>query len=307
MLRFSSFVVDTLFAACFLFLFSSCEKKPQVIQDATPSKIVSFAPSITETLFALGLDQRVAGVTRFCSYPSAVSELPRVGGYTDPNYEALLRISPDLVIVLREHDKLIRFLDKHSIRHLTVSNESVEEIVESFRMIARVCDVEKRGDSLAGTVERRFGTGGEKEDRPSVLLCVDREAPGSGRIAKVFAAGPRSFYNDIIEASGGDNVLRDSLQSYMALSLEGIVRFSPDIIIDISASYRKDLPGGMEQDWAVLKGVDAVDKGEVHCLVGDYLTVPGPRIRLVLEQFSSIVSDWRERAGNAGEDTDVDD
>ncbi|MFW6244806.1 MAG: helical backbone metal receptor, partial [Fibrobacterota bacterium] len=157
MLRFSSFVVDTLFAACFLFLFSSCEKKPQVIQDATPSKIVSFAPSITETLFALGLDQRVAGVTRFCSYPSAVSELPRVGGYTDPNYEALLRISPDLVIVLREHDKLIRFLDKHSIRHFTVSNESVEEIVESFRMIARVCDVEKRGDSLAGTVKRRLG------------------------------------------------------------------------------------------------------------------------------------------------------
>lgn len=305
MLRISNFVLTALFAACFPLLFSGCEKKPQVSQDGTPSKIVSFAPSITEILFALGLDQRVAGVTRFCSYPPGVSELPRVGGYTDPNYEALLRISPDLVIVLKEHDKLIRFLDKHSIRHLSVSNESVKEIIESFRIIARVCGAEVKGDSLAGTLARRFDTGNELESRPSVLLCVDRETPGSGTVAKVFAAGPRSFYNEIIEASGAENVLRDSLQSYMALSLESIVRFSPDIIIDISASYRKNPPDGMEKDWAVLKGVDAVGNGGVYCLFGDYLTVPGPRISLVLEQFRLIVSDWRKRSGNTGVISDV--
>ena len=73
---------------------------PAAADDAAPQRIVSLAPSLTETLFALGLGDRVVGVTRFCAYPPEVLELPRVGGHLDPNFEAIVSLEPDLVVAI---------------------------------------------------------------------------------------------------------------------------------------------------------------------------------------------------------------
>ena len=78
----------------------SGEDELQVHEDAAtappPQRIVSLAPSLTETLFALGLGERVVGVTRYCAHPPEALELPKIGGYLDPSYEALLSLQPDL-------------------------------------------------------------------------------------------------------------------------------------------------------------------------------------------------------------------
>jgi ABC-type Fe3+-hydroxamate transport system substrate-binding protein len=65
-----------------------------------PQRIVSLAPSLTETLFALGVGERVVGVTRYCSHPAEALELPKIGGHLDPNFEAIVRLEPDLVVAI---------------------------------------------------------------------------------------------------------------------------------------------------------------------------------------------------------------
>ena len=276
----------------------SCGQKPSFTQDRTQLSIVSFLPSVTEILYELGLGENVSGVTQFCKYPEQAAQKSKVGGYTDPNYEAVLRLRPDLVILLRGNTVLTRFLDKHSIRHISVGNDSVEEIIESVLIIAKACGVAQRGDSLAGRLRLQLETKPSENRKPTVLLCVGRDNLGSGSISRCFAAGASSFYNQIIEAAGGVNALGELSQAYPSISAEALLRFNPDIVIDISAAY---INTNFEEravckDWEVLRSVSAVRNGEVHCLFGDYLTVPGPRIAMIAQSFRDIISAWNNRS-----------
>jgi len=290
----------TLILTLFLFLLS-CKQNTSTINDNAALRIISFAPSITEILYELGLDENLYGVTQFCKYPAQVSQKSKIGGFTDPNYEAVLRLKPNLVIMLKDNHTLTKFLDKNSIRHISVGNDSVSEIIESVLTIAKACNAISKGDSLVKRLRLQLEIPpANVYNRPKVLLCVGRDNPGSGSVSKSFAAGSASFYNQIIEAAGGVNVFNDISQSYPSISSEALIRFNPDIIIDISAAYMN--PNLDEKtvcdDWEMFKNVSAVKNGEVHCLFGDYLTVPGPRLAMAAERFKSIISSWVKK--NAG-------
>ncbi len=233
------------------------------------------------------------GVTRFCSYPPQAAKIPKMGGYLDPNYEAVLRSKPDLVIVLQEHRTLISFLQKYSIQHLVVGNSSVEEILQSFIRIALACGVKERGDSLAWLLREQLRQDPPNDSAPTVLLCVGRDNPGGGTVSKVFAAGSGSFYDQLLNSSGAKNILTGNSQSYPSLTLENILRLSPDIIIDISAAYSDISSEKLLKDWHSLSSLPAVRQNQIFCLTGDYLTVPGPRLMKVVEQFRKIVKSCR--------------
>ncbi len=126
------------------------------LDDAPPRRIVSLAPSITEVLFKLGLGDRVAGVTRYCDYPPEATEKPVVGGYFDVNYEMLLSLEPDLVVLLVEHqDALVRF-EELGIRTLAVNHSRVDEILESITTIAERTGVAEKGKDLRLNLENRI-------------------------------------------------------------------------------------------------------------------------------------------------------
>jgi ABC-type hemin transport system substrate-binding protein len=142
-------------------------------------RIISFAPSITETLFALSLGDRVVGVSSFCKYPPEVKKIPSVGGLIDPNFEKVLRLAPDLVILLKEHEKLIDFLKKNRIEYLTVDNHDCRAILESFRSIGEKCGHGRQADSLVRYVQKEFADGAaQTADAPTALLCVERDRRG---------------------------------------------------------------------------------------------------------------------------------
>ncbi len=103
------------------------------------SRIVSMAPSITETLFALGLADKVAGVTRYCDYPPEAKAKPQVGGLLDPNYEAIVALQPDLAILLTIHDEADARLKKLGINTLVVEHRTLDGILDSFRTIGEAC------------------------------------------------------------------------------------------------------------------------------------------------------------------------
>ncbi len=105
---------------------------------APPSRIISLSPATTEILFALGLGPRVVGVTRYCDFPPETASIPKVGGYVDPNYEAITALKPDLAIVLTSHRDLISALAKLNIPTLVTPHETIEDVHEAIRLISEL-------------------------------------------------------------------------------------------------------------------------------------------------------------------------
>jgi len=290
-----------MYVLLFLSLCVSCGKSSSDNESGLsvhPARIISLAPSVTEILYELGLDSQLVGVTQYCNYPPQAAQKEKVGAHTGANYEAILRLKPDLAVILKEQSDVMLFLDKYKIRYVTVGSESVAEIIESVRSVAAACGVGERGGSLARSLRLRvseIASSSTNTDPPKVLLCVSRDNAGSGAVGKCFAAGASSFYNQLIESAGGVNVLKDTPQAYPAIGAEAVMRLDPDIIVDISSSY---LVNGEQaavcNDWRAFKSVSAVRTNNVRCLSGDYLAIPGPRFVLILEDLKTIFSEYAQ-------------
>ncbi len=257
------------------------------------ARIVSLAPNITETLFALGLGDRVAGTTRFCKYPPEAREKPRVGGLLDVNYEALAALRPDLVILLPEHEEPKKRLEALGIRTLTVHNRVVREILDTITTIGKICDTAARADSLLRDIESRIDAIRERTKdlpAPRALLVIERKV-GAGTPGAVYAAGPNTFYDELIILAGGTNAYSRPAISYPEISLEGILRLNPDVIIDIIPTLAEH--GISEEtaraDWEGLAGTRALKTGRVHVLGADYAVIPGPRFIRTLEELAEIL------------------
>lgn len=260
---------------------------------SSPRRIISLAPGITETLFALGIGERVVGVTNYCVYPPEAKEIPPVGAFFDPNYEAILQSNPDMVILMREQLSVLDFLKKKKIPYCAIDDHNLSAIMSSIRQIGTACG---RGDTAEKLVEN-MESEIKKEQyeatvRPNVMIVVDRNDIGSGRITKAWLAGPNTFYHDLLSAAHADNVIKSSKFDYPALSVEGIVHLRPDIIIEIFTGVHNFTPEIMKKDWGKIKRLKAVQQGTIFYILKDYASVPGPRVVNLLRDFRQIIAQY---------------
>ncbi len=256
-----------------------------------PMRIVSTAPSITETLFALGLGDRVVGVTRFCTYPPEARKITKIGGYIDPNFEEIVRLRPDLVIASAERKDVIKRLEDMKIKVLPVSQRNIRDILDTISKIGSICGVPEKTQFLLSNITGRMTAVKERVkdlDRPRVLMSVGM---GGQPFDKVFVAGEHSLYSDIVEMAGGVNVYKGGIGDMPALSTEGVISLNPDVIIDMvpsTGSMAASAESVLKQ-WRRLKLVDAVKNNRVHVLTSDYVVIPGPRFIDALEDVAKIL------------------
>ena len=274
-----------------LLFLCGCSHKRVTENNGNPERIVSLAPGITETLFALGLGNRIIGVTRYCTYPLQTKDIEKIGGYSDANIEKIVSMHPDLVILLREHEKQQNSLNRFGVSTLMIDNSSCAAICSSFAVIGRRCGVSHAADSLILEFNDKLTKPARQEYIPKVLFCVGRDNPGSGRIKSVYIAGCGSYYNDLIEAAGGKNVFTNSDRAYPQLSMEGILALAPDIIIDVASAMENCNCNTLIADWNSMERLPAVKNKRIYCIANDYATVPGPRILLLLDGLKRIIAD----------------
>jgi len=257
-------------------------------------RIVSLAPGITETLFALGLGDRVIGVTSFCTYPPEAQTRQIVGGYFDANAEKIFTLRPDLVVLSPEHEKQRLYLEQFSVPVLVVKGATCADVCSSFVQIGQRCDVMDAADSLVALFTKALSDTGDYAPKkcPSVLFCVGRDSPGGGRITSAFVAGPKTFYNDLIAAAGGRNAAGGGTVSFLRLSLEGILSAAPDIIIDLAPAMEQVACSTLVNDWLSLERLSAVQNHRVYCMASSYATLPGPRLLLLLGEIKQIVREY---------------
>ncbi|HEY4760829.1 MAG TPA: helical backbone metal receptor [Thermoguttaceae bacterium] len=256
-------------------------------------RIVSMAPSITETIYALGLEDLLVGVTRYCKYPPAAANIPKVGGFLDPNFEAIVALKPDLVILLEEHQRSLPGFQKLGLKTHIVCHKNIKGIIDSMRSIARICGEEDKGKKIADKIQSRLDRIREKTagtKRPRIMIAVDR-IPGTGGLVDVYIAGRDGFFDKMIELAGGENVYHQGSVRYPVVSAEGIMHMNPDVIIDLVSGLNQEhfRVADTLSDWHFIGDVEAVKQRRVYAFDRDYATVPGPRIIQIVEDLARLL------------------
>jgi iron complex transport system substrate-binding protein len=251
---------------------------------AGPARIVSTSPSITETLFALGLGDRVVGVSTYCRFPPQVATLPKVGSFLKPDPELIAGLRPDLVIVHEVGNGLDRRLGSLGIPFIIVARGSLANAYSSMRQIATAAGTPERADTLIGDVQRRLDAirrAAAARPQRRVLFIIGRRP---GMLADLIAIGPGSYINELIEIAGGVNVMAIAGQpEYPRISMETVLRLDPDVIIDTvdmgdTDVERRERQPLNERLWSAYGTLTAVRSRHVHAATTDALVVPGPRV-----------------------------
>ena len=288
-------------------LFSGRSKNEPVESPDTPRKslrIVSTAPSITETLFAVGLGDCVAAVSDYCKYPESVSELPKIGSLYDYNVEAIAELAPDFVVVLKENEVLPPKLASLGIETFSVDHASLEGVLESFESLTNRAkekrpDAPERGAALRREMETRIEkvrSNASKYPKTKSLVAIYRQV-GRGVVGEAHIAGRNPYFNSVLEIAGGENVAENLTGVAPIVSAEGIVELNPEVVLDLSTdgvNYEgEELRRKTEEhvrDWQSLgDAVDAVRNKRVYPIFDDFATVPGPRSVLFLEKLAGLL------------------
>lgn len=262
-------------------------------------RIVSVAPSITEWLFALGLGDRVVGRTRYCSFPPEAEKLPVVGGYLDLNVEAVLRLQPDLVVLLPEQDKAGRTLEAQGVKTLVLEqHDSLADIVSSLKVLGARTGAEARARELIAAFRRRINLVKNKvRGRPKVRVLLSF-GHGRKRLGTVYAATDNCIHGEVLRLCGGENAVGGFLGPNAPLSAEGILRQNPAVIVDLLPASDKRPEAAVLRVWREVKEVEAVRCGRVYLIRGDWAFQPGPRFVRLAEALARILHPevaWEEK------------
>ena len=263
-----------------------------------PKRIVSLAPSNTEILFALGLKDRIVGVTDYCNYPPDVLELKRskriesVGGYSTVDVEKVVRLRPDLVVASYGNGiGVVKALKSFGITVICLNPKSIEDIIRDIEILGKVCGVEENASKLVELIKLRIELIREDEHnwKPRIVHIVWSDP--------IWVSGKNTFIDDAIEIAGGVNAVNES--GWVVLSLEDLIRINPDIIIvnsgnGMSSSSENIIYESIiESD--VLRNLKAVKCGNVYVIDADVISRPSYRLVYAIEEISKIIDVAYER------------
>ena len=256
-----------------------------------PQRIVSLSPSNTEILFALGLEDRVVGATKYCNYPPSVLELKDskkievVGGYVDPDVEKILSLHPDLVLASRTRSSgTVSLLDKEGIATFVVDPNNLSSIIQSIEKVGKITGREADASDLCSQMESRIKAVSDKTSslpKTRVLYIVWHDP--------VKTAGSGTFEDELIEKAGGVNIFHD-LSGYVQVDPEAIAVRNPEVIIACSGmGSGADMPLSWAKTERGLNQTDARKNGRIYQAEGDLITRTGPRIVDGLEMLAKFI------------------
>lgn len=246
-------------------------------------RIVSTAPSVTEMLYALGLGERVVGVTTFCRYPPEAAAKAKIGDYLRPNLEAIVVLKPDLVVMEATGIRRAERLPALKLNVLEVDDGTLAGIYESLRRIGAAAGVPERAAALRSNMQAaledlRRRTRGLA---PRRLLFVAGRTPA--RLEDLIVVGRGSYLNELIEIAGARNAFADVGAPYLKVSLEQVLARNPEVIVDMgemaqTAGVSEEQKRAVVTLWERQPALAAVRERRVFAVASDIFVVPGPRV-----------------------------
>jgi iron complex transport system substrate-binding protein len=249
--------------------------------NGTPQRIISLAPSNTEILFALGLGDKVVGVTDYCDYPPEALEKEKVGAYDTPDIEKILALNPDLILVA--HGTTMDVINNLVGLGLTVfgiKTTDLDDLLNDIRTVGNITGKKVEADALTSEMESRIQAVTAQteglEERPRVFYIVWNDP--------LWTAGSDTFIHELIEKAGGVNIC-GNITGYPTIAIEEVIARNPEVIITSS------WPGIYE--WAMnetaLNATDARQNNRVFVCDDNLAQRPGPRLVDGLEWFAYFI------------------
>jgi len=249
--------------------------------NGTPQRIVSLSPSITETLFALGLGDKVVGVTDWCDFPPEALEKEKVGGYTTPDIEKIVALTPDLILVAHGTPmEVINTMVGLGLTLFGIKTTDLDDLLNDIKRVGEITDKEVEAQALTSEMESRIqavtNQTEELEERPRVFYIIWDDP--------LQTAGSGTFIHELIEKGGGANIC-GNITGYPIISIEEVIARNPEVIITSS------WPGVYE--WAMnettLNATDARQNNRVFVCDDNLAQRPGPRLVEGLEWFAYFI------------------
>jgi cobalamin transport system substrate-binding protein len=252
-----------------------------------PARIVSLVPSVTETIFALGGEARLVGVSDFCDWPPAARRKPRVGGMVNPSLETIVALKPDLVVGTDEGNREDTFIQ---LRRLGVPVYVVHahDMAQMFELVDRVGDLVGRRDGVPSLVEgirRRIDAvrAAVKPFTPPRVLYVIWPDP-------LIVPGRESHLTEMIELAGGRSVTGQEAGGYARFSIEAAVARAPEVIVLADHSSGASTAGrAAPEKWQTLTSVPAIRAGRLYSVDLSVLHRYGPRMADGLETLARLI------------------
>jgi iron complex transport system substrate-binding protein len=245
-------------------------------------RIVSLAPSLTETVYALGLEDKLVGDTDYCDYPPDAAKKHKVGGAINPNMEEIAALKPDVVLVVKSLNRLetVRALEQLGIPVYSADPHTVIGVIESMKKLSEVLGAEPAGAELEKKLRDRLAAMQTKlKDSPSkrVFFVVWTEPLQS--------IGRKTFIADLLTYSGATSVV-DSQQDWPKYSMEEAVLLQPEYLV-FASSHSENVKNDVEAlatkpGWSAM---EAIQKRKI-AVVSDAINRPGPRIVDAVEELA---------------------
>jgi cobalamin transport system substrate-binding protein len=245
-------------------------------------RIVSLAPSLTETIYALGLQDRLVGDTDYCDYPPDAQKKTRVGGGINPSLEVIASLHPDLVLATKSFNRLetTESLDKLGIASYATDPHTVADILSSIKTLADVLGVPEAGVSLADEMQHRLD---DLQHRlgdlpPKRVLFVVWTQP-------LISTGQHTFLADALRHAGAVSIVNSS-QDWPQVNLEEVAKLQPDFLV-----FAESQPGNASREveklatlpgWKIIHAV----RDRRYAVISDAVNRPAPRILSAIEDLA---------------------
>jgi len=255
----------------------------EVTIEVEPQAIVSLAPSNTEILYALGLGDKVVGVTEFCNYPPEAAEKPKVGGFSDVNTEKVVELEPDLILAANIHaTEVVPALEKLGLTVVVIDPPDIPAVLKGIKLVGKITGQEEAAEALTAELQERIDAitkAVEGLEKPRVFWEISSD---------LWTAGPGSFINDIIVRAGGENIAAEAEAPWVQLSNEVIIAADPEVI------FLADHPfGETAESVAARPGWDeisaVVNDRIIEVEDTDIFSRPGPRVVDALEMAAKAL------------------
>lgn len=260
-----------------------------VVIQGIPQRIVSLAPSNTEILYAIGLEDRIVGVTDYCDYPPAAAGIQKIGGYKTISIEKVLAADPDLILAAPgSAEEVVDRLRALGMTVLSLDPETIDDVLQDIELLGRATGQEEEATACVEDLRLRISAVTKKTDtlteKPPVVHVVWHDP--------IWISGSGTFQDEVITMAGGVNAF-GSIEEWGIISLEEFIVADPDYILVSSGTGMTEEGHDVIRDYFMneprMQRLKAVRDGHVHVVDTDVISRGGPRIVDALEEVAAIL------------------
>ena len=263
--------------------------------DAIPNRIISMAPSTTEIAFALGLDEKVVGVSDYCDYPYdfsawiAAGNMTSIGDFSNPNMEVIASLEPDLILATGGvHRETITTLRNLGYKVLVLYPADINGVLQNIELVGNATGKLAEAAALISNIKSRIDAVVSKvanaASQPKVYYEVWYDP------TSLWTAGAKAWQNELIEKAGGVNIFADQDLTYFMSSAEAVIERNPDIILLPEEGMGKGEPFWGSLDTVKARpgwgSISAVQNDRLVTVDSNTIARPGPRIADIIEDLA---------------------